>query len=80
MGPDALGTAENESPRAKREIETRRPPNRRNQARDHKIWKRELMPSVPPKTSPDAQNMKTGPDTLRTAKNESGIAKHEIGT
>jgi hypothetical protein len=30
--------------------------------------------------SPDAQNMKTGPDALGTAENESGSAKHEKGT
>jgi hypothetical protein len=37
------------------------------------------MPSVPPKTSPSAQNMKMGPSTLRTAENESGGWKHENG-
>jgi hypothetical protein len=30
--------------------------------------------------SPCAQNMKTSPDALGTAKNESGCAKHENGT
>jgi hypothetical protein len=35
------------------------------------------MPSEPSKTSWGAQNMKTGPDTLGTAENESGRAKHE---
>jgi hypothetical protein len=29
--------------------------------------------------SPGVQNLKTGPDTLGTAKNEFGSAKHEIG-
>jgi hypothetical protein len=29
--------------------------------------------------SPEAQNMKTGPDTLRTAKNMSGSGKDENG-
>jgi hypothetical protein len=30
--------------------------------------------------SPEAQNMKTGPDALDTAKNKSGRAKRENGT
>jgi hypothetical protein len=30
--------------------------------------------------SPGVQNMKTGPDSLGTAENESGIAKQENGT
>jgi hypothetical protein len=30
--------------------------------------------------SPGAQNIKTGPDALGTAENESGIAKLENGT
>jgi hypothetical protein len=38
------------------------------------------MPSVPPKMSSAAQNMKTGPDALGTAENESARAKHENGT
>jgi hypothetical protein len=38
------------------------------------------MPSVPTKMSPGAQNMKTGPGALDSAKNESGSAKHEDGT
>jgi hypothetical protein len=36
-------------------------------------------PLVQPKTSPGAQNMKTGPDAHGTAENESGGAKHENG-
>jgi hypothetical protein len=35
------------------------------------------MPSVPPKTGTGAQNMKTGPDTVGTAENGAGSAKHE---
>jgi hypothetical protein len=61
IGPDYLGTAENESESAK-----------------HK--KREPTPSVPPKTSPRAQNMKKGPDALGTVENEFGRAKHVNGT
>jgi hypothetical protein len=37
------------------------------------------MPLIPMKTSPGAQNMKTGPDALGTTENESGSAKHENG-
>jgi hypothetical protein len=37
-------------------------------------------PSVPPKTCPGMQNMKTGLDTVGSAENESGRAKHENGT
>jgi hypothetical protein len=42
--------------------------------------KRDPTPSVPSKMSPRAQNMKTGPDALHTAENESGSAKYENGT
>jgi hypothetical protein len=77
MGTDALGTAENEFESAKHEIETRRPPYRRKCARVRKTRKWDLMPLVPPKMSPGAQNIKTGPDTLGTAKNEFESAKHE---
>jgi hypothetical protein len=42
--------------------------------------KRVSTPSVPPKTCPGAQNMKTGHDAVGTAENESGHAKHENGT
>jgi hypothetical protein len=42
--------------------------------------KRDPTTSVPPKMSPGAQNMKTGPDALGTAENESGSVKHENGT
>jgi hypothetical protein len=36
MGPDALGTAENESGKAKHENETRRPRYRRKRVRERK--------------------------------------------
>jgi hypothetical protein len=39
-----------------------------------------MAPSVPPKTSSGAQNMKTGPDALGITENESENAKHENGT
>jgi hypothetical protein len=35
----------------------------------HENW---TQPSVPPKMSPRAQNIKTGPDALGTAQNEFG--------
>jgi hypothetical protein len=76
MRPDAIGTAQNESGSAKYENGTRRPPRLQKRARERKTWKRDLMPSSPPKTSPGAQNMKTGPNVLGTAENESGSAKH----
>jgi hypothetical protein len=37
-------------------------------------------PSVPPKMSPGAQNMKMGYDALGSTENKSGSAKHENGT
>jgi hypothetical protein len=45
-----------------------------------KTWKRDMTPSVPPKTSLGAQYMKTGHDTLATFENEFGHAKYEKGT
>jgi hypothetical protein len=38
------------------------------------------MPKIPPKMSPDAQNMKTGHDALGTVENESGSTKQENRT
>jgi hypothetical protein len=77
---DALYTAENESERAKHENRTRRLRNRRKRVRTRKILKQDPTPSVPPKTCPGAQNMKTVTDVLGTAENESGHAKHENRT
>jgi hypothetical protein len=71
-GPDDLGTAENDFRSAKKENETRRPRYRRKRVRAHKTLKRDSTPSVPPKTRPDAQNMKTGPEALCTAENVFG--------
>jgi hypothetical protein len=70
-GPDALGTAENESGIAKHENGTRRPRNPRKRVQERKTWKQDPTPSVPPKMSPGAQIMKTGPDALGTAENDS---------
>jgi hypothetical protein len=42
--------------------------------------KKGSTPSVPPKTSPGAQNMKTGPNALGTAEHESERAKYENRT
>jgi hypothetical protein len=57
-GPDALGTAGNDSESVEDENMTQ------NSAR--KIRKRDPTPSVPSKTSPDAKNMKTGHVALKT--------------
>jgi hypothetical protein len=80
MVPDALGIAENESGRAKREKGTRRPRYRRKRVRARKTRNRDPTPSVPPKMSLGAQNMTTGPDAHGTPKNMSGSGKHEKGT
>jgi hypothetical protein len=79
MGPDTLRTADNESGRAKRENGTRCPRYRQKRVRARKTQKRDPTPSVPPKTSPCAQNMKTEPDALGTAENESGRAYKKTG-
>jgi hypothetical protein len=77
--PDALVTAENESGNAKHVNETRRPQYCRKRVQERKTLKRDMTPSKPPKMSPGAQNMKTGPDALGTAENVSGSAKYEKG-
>jgi hypothetical protein len=79
-GPDAIGTTENESERAKRENGTRRTRHHRKRVQERKTEKRDLTTSVPLKMSPGAQNMKTGPDAHGNAENESGSAKRENGT
>jgi hypothetical protein len=77
---DALSIAENESGHAKHENGTRRTRHRWKRVRERKTWKRDPTPSVPSKMSSHAQNMKMGPDVLRTAENVSGSAKHENKT
>jgi hypothetical protein len=79
-GPDAIGTAENESGRVKHENGTRRPRYLRKQVRTRNTLKRDPTPSEPPKMSMGEQNMITGPNALGTAENENGRAKHEVGT
>jgi hypothetical protein len=79
-GPDTHGTAENDSGRAKQENGKDRPRYCRKRVRVRKTLRRVLTLSVPPKMSPGAQNMKTDPDALGTAENESGSTKHENGT
>jgi hypothetical protein len=79
MGPDALGTAENESRCAKHEYGTRRPRYRRKRVRTCKTRQRDSTHSALPKTSLSAQNMKMGNDAPDTTENESGRAKHENG-
>jgi hypothetical protein len=80
MGPDALGTTENDCGCANPENGTQRPRYRRKRVRESKTCKRDLTPSERQKTSPSAQNMKTGTDTLGSVENESGRAKHENGS
>jgi hypothetical protein len=72
-GADTHGTAEDESESTKREKGTRRP-------RYPQKHVRERTPSVTPKMSQGAQNLKTRPDALGTAENEFGRAKYENGT
>jgi hypothetical protein len=79
-GPDALGTAENESGSAKHENEPLRPRKRRKRVRDRKTIKWDPMPSLPPKMSTGTQNMKMGLDALGSTENEFGSAKYENGT
>jgi hypothetical protein len=78
--PDALGTVENEFGRAKHKNGTQHIWHRRKLVRERKTCNRDPTPTVPPKMSPGAQNMKTGPCALGTAENESGCAKHENWT
>jgi hypothetical protein len=51
-----------------------------NESKSAKHENRTMVPLVPPKTCPEAQNMKEEPNTLDTAKNKSGNAKHKNGT
>jgi hypothetical protein len=74
-GPDTLGIVENESGSAKLENETRRHRYRRKRVRTRKTLKQDPKHSAPSKTSPEAQNMKNGPDAPGIAENESGSAK-----
>jgi hypothetical protein len=79
-GPDAIVTAENMSRSAKHENGTGRARYHRKRVWARKTLKRDLKPSVMPKTSPGAQNMNTGADALGVTENEYGRAKHESGT
>jgi hypothetical protein len=79
-GTDALGTTENEARSEKQENGTRRPRYRRKWFSERKTRKRDPTPSEPLKMTAGMQNMKTEPDALVTAGNDSGSAKHENGT
>jgi hypothetical protein len=79
-GPDALDTAENVSGRAKIENGTLPSGNAENESGSPKSKNETRHPWLLSKTSPGAQNMKTGPDAIGTAENEFGSAKHEDGT
>jgi hypothetical protein len=76
----AIGTAQNGSGSAKHENGNRRR-RYRKWVRERKIRKRDPTPSLPPKMSPGAQNIKSGPDAVAIAENESWGAKHDaLGT
>jgi hypothetical protein len=79
-GPDTFITAENEYGSAKHENGTRHPRYRGKVFSECKTFKRDPTPSVPPKMSPGAQNMKTGSDPIGTTEKQSGRAKHENGS
>jgi hypothetical protein len=65
-GTDALRTTKNVSSSAKHENGTRGPRFGRKRVQARKTLKRDLTPSVPPKTILGAQNMKTGADAIVT--------------
>jgi hypothetical protein len=75
--PDALSTVESEYGRAKPENGAGHTRHPRNRVRERKTCKRDPTHSALPKTSPEAQNLKKGPDALSTVQNEFGSAKHE---
>jgi hypothetical protein len=79
-GPDALAIAENESGSAKHENGTQCLRYSQEQVRERKSRKRDPTQSVPPKTGRGAQNMKTRPDAVSTAENDSVSAKQENET
>jgi hypothetical protein len=78
-GPEAYYIAENESGSAKRENGTRRPRYRRKLVRERKTRKLDPTPSVSPKMSPGAQNMKMAPDALGTPKMSPGAQNRKTG-
>jgi hypothetical protein len=78
--PDALGTTQDEYGSAKHENWTWRPRYSSKRVWERKTWKRDSAPLVLPKTNPEAQNLKTGPNTLFTVKNESRCVKHKNWT
>jgi hypothetical protein len=77
--PNALGTAEKDSGRAKQQNGTRRPRYRRKNVRERKTLGREGTPSVSPKMSHDAQNKKTGPEALVPPKTSMGAQNMNMG-
>jgi hypothetical protein len=76
-GPDALGPAENESGSTKHKNGSRRRRYRRKGVLERKTRKWDTTPSLPPKMSPGAKNMKTAPDGVYTVENGSESVKHE---
>jgi hypothetical protein len=79
-GPDALNSAESEYGSGKHENGIGHPHYRRKRVRTRKTRKRDPTSSVPLKTCPGAQKMKTGPDALGIAENVPGSAKDDNGT
>jgi hypothetical protein len=61
-GPEDLGTIQNGPESAKYESWTRRPQYHPKRAQERKTLQQNLTPTVQPKMSPGAQNMKTGPN------------------
>jgi hypothetical protein len=75
-GPDAIGTAQNGSESAKQENGNRHRRYRKKWVRERKTRIRDSTPSVPPKMSKGAKNIKSGSDAIAIAENESESAKH----
>jgi hypothetical protein len=78
-GPDAVGTAENESGSAIHENGTQSRRYYRKRVQKHKTCKLDPTPSVSPNMSLGAQYMKTGPDTLGTGEMSSGAQNMKTG-
>jgi hypothetical protein len=78
-GTDALGTAGNESGRAKHENVTYRPRYCQKLVPERNIRNLDPTPSVPQKTSPGEQNMKKGTDALGTSGTISGGQNMKTG-
>jgi hypothetical protein len=76
-GADALGTVENVFGSSKHENESDSAKQENGRRRPRYCRKRVPTPSVPPKKSSGAQNLKKGADGLAIVENEFGSSKHE---